>query len=510
MNREHVMSVLYDIALVIGGETSVRPLLTKTVQRILYHTSFPTGLVFLDPPTATGTATIEVRLDAAVGDFGFNRLVGKPLNIPTALLEGPASVIEDPELLRSLTDATRPYGACLRLPIDHEGVILLLAPRLPTTQLPLTHVFQPVMTNLAKALLLCRHNDAFAASLVAERDMAEQSLEETEEKFRSITSVAQDAILMIDDKGMLAYWNPAAERIFGYTAAEAIGNDAHRLIVPERYLQAFEKGFAGFRQTGNGPIIGKTLEIEALRKGGDEFPVELSVSALQLDGRWHAVGILRDITTRKRNEAALRQSEASLRKALLGTIQAVALMVEKRDPHTAGHQLRTARLAVAIAHELGWPADRIEGVRLSAIIHDIGKIYVPTEILSRPGKLNELEIELIRSHSQVGFDIIRNVAFPWPVAQIILQHHERFDGTGYPNHLAGEQIIPEARVLAVADVVEAMTSHRPFRPASSIEEALEEIARDRGTHFDPEVVDACLRVFREHGFSFEELPAGAG
>jgi PAS domain S-box-containing protein/putative nucleotidyltransferase with HDIG domain len=684
MSREQIMSVLYDIALVIGGEVSVRPLLTKTVQRLLYHTSFPTGLVFLDPPDDGGD-TIEATLEVAVGDFGFANRTGQPIALPAALLRGGPEVREAPELLAALATATRPYTVFLRLPIDHCGVVLMLAPRRPGTQLPLTEIFRPVMANLAKAILLCRRNDAYAASLMAERDQAQQSLAESEERFRGMACAAQDAIVMIDDSGCIAYWNPAAERCFGYTAAEAMGRDAHSLIAPERYRQPFREGFAGFRTHGTGPVVGTTIEIEGLRKDGSEFPVEVSISALRLGERWHAVGLLRDISARREAELALRRANRALKtlsgcngilvratdetrllhdicelivgtggyrsawvgyadppdprclrpvasagsdrdyidgldldladnsdargpavrayltgqphlvqdvardaayparrevalqrgiaatialplldgdipfgvlkvyaaerepfgqeevallrelaedlafgivtlrtrgererleaaehegaerlkRALLGTIQAVAVTVEKRDPYTAGHQQRVARLAVAIARELGWPPDQIEGVRLGGMIHDIGKIYVPAEILNRPGRLSELESGIIKRHPEVGYEILADVELPWPVAQIILQHHERLDGSGYPKGLKGDQIIPEARLLAVADSVEAMAAHRPYRAALGLEAGLEEIRQQRGTLYDADMVDACLRVLRERGFSFE-------
>ena len=313
MNRELVMAVLYDIALVIGGEVSVQPLLVKTLQRLLYHTSFPTGLVFLDPPPDDGAATTEVRLDASVGDFGFAGLVGQSMTLPRALLRGAAEVAEAPELLQALPGASRPYRVYLRLPIDHEGVLLLIAPHQPTTQLPLAQVFQPVMANLAKAILLCRRNDLFTEGLVSERNTAQQSLEESEEIFRSINAVAQDAIMLIDDLGYIVYWNPAAERMFGYTADEVLGKELHRLIVPDRYYERFLDGFEQFRRSGGGPIVGSTLEIEALRKGGSEFPVELSISALQLHGRWHAVGILRDISERRNDAIALHLAHRALK-----------------------------------------------------------------------------------------------------------------------------------------------------------------------------------------------------
>ncbi len=497
------MAVLYDIALVIGGEVSVQPLLVKTLQRLLYHTSFPTGLVFLDLPPDDGTATIEVKLDAMVGDFGLTGMVGQSMILPTGLLHGAAELVEAPEWLQALPGASRPYRFCLRLPIEHEGVLLLLAPHLPSTQLPLAHIFQPVMANLAKAILLCRHNDIYAEGLVNERNTARQSLADSEDKFRSINAAAQDAIMLIDDEDHVVYWNPAAERLFGYTVDEVLGQEAHCLIVPQRYRDRFAQGFAHFRSCGEGPVIGKTIEVEALCKDGGEFPVELSISSLKLKGHWHAVGILRDITERRRLEAAEHEHTDRLQRALLGTIQAIALTVEMRDPYTAGHQLRVSRLAVAIATELGWSVEQIEGIRLGAMIHDIGNIYVPSEILNRPGRLSDIEFEIIKRHPQVGYDIIKDVELPWPVAQIILQHHERLDGSGYPNQLVAEQIIPEARVLAVADVVEAIASHRPYRPSRGVDAGLHEVLEYRGTRFDSEVVDACMRLFRERDFTFD-------
>jgi PAS domain S-box-containing protein len=640
----------------------------------------------------------------------------------------------------------------------------------------------------------------------AKKTQAEAALRESEERFRSINAAAQDAVMMIDDDGRLAYWNPAAERILGYRADEALGQEMHRLIAPARYLSAYEKGFAAFRASGEGPVVGKMLEMEAVRKDGREISVELSVSALKLKGRWHAVGMLRDITERRLAEAtraelaalvassrdaiygtdvdgivtvwnagaeqvfgytesevvgrpvtilvpeelahepvqlrqqalrgeavsdfetvrlrkdgrridvaftisplrdasgnaagvsvvardiserkraeeelkrlnwalrALGQSNSALvhaetekdlfqacceaiagtgdyplawiglarddpahsieivavageatryteglavswadapigrgpsgtsirtgvtqvtnnlaestaylpwiararasglassislpinpngavmgalmvygrapdlfgeheiklfeelaadigygigarrtrterdglqqeqlrgverlKAALIGTIGAVALTVEKRDPYTAGHQQRVAELCMAIGRKMDFAEDRLEGLRLGATIHDIGKIYVPAEILNRPGKLSAPEFEMIKSHPQVGYDIVKEVKFPWPVTDMILQHHERLDGSGYPNGLKGDAIIFEARILAVADVIEAMSSHRPYRPGLGIDAALEEIVRNRGRYYDPAVADACADLFRKKEFSW--------
>ena len=181
----------------------------------------------------------------------------------------------------------------------------------------------------------------------------------------------------------------------------------------------------------------------------------------------------------------------------------MALTVEVRDPYTSGHQQRVSSLTTCIAQEMRLPAAQIEGIRIAGIVHDIGKIYIPSEILSKPGRLTENEFNLIKKHSQAGYNILKVVEFPWPVAQTVLQHHERMDGSGYPGQILGKDIILEARILAVADVVEAMASHRPYRPALGIDKALEEISQKKGILYDSEVVDACLKVFKEEGFKFE-------
>jgi HD-GYP domain-containing protein (c-di-GMP phosphodiesterase class II) len=177
------------------------------------------------------------------------------------------------------------------------------------------------------------------------------------------------------------------------------------------------------------------------------------------------------------------------------------ILSELRDPYAAGHERRVAEIAVAIGAELGFDARRQEGLRVAGYLHDIGKITVPTEILSKPGKLSAVEFELIQGHSRASYDILKNVEFPWPVAEVALQHHERVDGSGYPQGLKGEAMLLEARILAVADTVEAMSSHRPYRPELGIDAALAEVERGRGTVYDANVADACLQLFREKGYT---------
>lgn len=623
-------------------------------------------------------------------------------------------------------------------------------------------------------------------------------LKQSEEKFHGLADAAQDAIIMIDDGGRLSYWNAAAERMFGYRFEEVAGKDLHYLLAPVRYRPAYEKGFSQFQQTGTGPVLGKTVEVNAVRKNGVEFPVSLSISALRLHDRWHAVGLVQDITERRRSEELrarlaaivesssvaiigkdldgrvtswnmgaeqiygyraeemigkpinaiaddLRKSESvsliekvrsgeavnryetvrvrkdgrvidvsltispvwdeegrltgvstiasditdrkraerelkavnralktlsggnmalihaadevsllkemcrtvvetggyrfvwvgyareddrmpvepvaslgadggyldamaascavgenrcpeieairsdavqihqdlecnklesawcmqalkrgyksmialplrgggrvlgvlaifsdeadtfaaeevklltemaadlsygitalrarvseekgaeRLKKSMESTIRAIASTIEMRDPYTSGHQQRVAELAAAIGRAMGLDEHRVYGIYLSGIVHDLGKINVPAEILSKPGRLQPVEFELIKAHAKAGHDILKPVDFPWPIAEIVLQHHERLDGSGYPSGLKGDEILLEARIIAVADVVEAISSHRPYRPAFDLAAGLKEIAEYRGTKYDPQVVDTCLRVFDEGSFRF--------
>lgn len=514
---------------------------------------------------------------------------------------------------------------------------------------------------------------------ITDQRAAERALREREEMFHAITTASLDAIVLIDNEERVVHWNPAAERIFGYPAQEAAGRKLHDLVAPERHREKAAAGFAAFRDSGRGPLVGKTLEIEARRRDGSEFPVELSIAALKLKDRWHSVGIVRDITARRRareqaeaarralgslsavNRAVVharrpdrllqqvcdavsaeggyplvwvgrfedrdggrlvpraragpagdgmaplrpdgrspemeavrtgrpvvvddlaaaegfdpgwrertlaqglgscialplrgddvvtgclaiyaarpgafgaaatralladlaedlafglrtlgeRLKRASLERRhqglLVATIGALSTAVEKRDPYTAGHQRRVAELAVAIARKLGLQEDRVDGIRLGGLVHDVGKIYIPAEILNRPGRLTEAEFALIRSHPEVGAEIVRGIDFPWPVRDMILQHHERLDGSGYPGGLRGGAICREARILAVADVVEAMSTHRPYRPALGLGTALQEIEAGRGARYDPDAVDACLTLFRREGFNWQDPDGG--
>lgn len=303
----------------------------------------------------------------------------------------------------------------------------------------------------------------------------------------------KDYIIVLDKSDRVMDLNPAAEQFLGYKISDARG------LSVKQILPQWPDPFAIADQ-----MIESDKEI-VLERGGGQRNYNLSFNiASDPDGHSASkVVLLADITHRKQAEEERRQSAEKILIALKATIESLARTTEIRDPYTAGHQKRVAQLAFAIASEINLPKDKVEAIRIAAVIHDIGKMYIPAEILAKPGKLSECEFNLIRQHPQTSYDILKDIEFPWPIAQIVIQHHERTNGSGYPSGLSGEAIIIEARILAVADVVEAMASHRPYRPALSIDKALEEIIQKKGTLYDADAVDACVRLFTEKGFKFE-------
>ena len=211
-----------------------------------------------------------------------------------------------------------------------------------------------------------------------------------------------------------------------------------------------------------------------------------------------------EIDNRKRMQLEIQHNFENLKKVMNSTVQAISTTIEKRDPYTSGHQQRVADLSRTIAREIGFSENEIEGIYIAAAIHDIGKISIPAEILSKPVQLSDIEISLIQAHSATGYDILKGIEFPWPIAEIVLQHHERLDGSGYPRGLAGDDVLMAARIIGVADVVETMASHRPYRPSIGIDKALEEITQNKGILYEPLVVDACLEIFNNKEF---QLPS---
>ncbi|MCW8841226.1 MAG: PAS domain S-box protein [Gammaproteobacteria bacterium] len=314
----------------------------------------------------------------------------------------------------------------------------------------------------------------------ARREQAEQAVKQSEERLRKMVQTMSDGLVLLDKAGCVLFANAAALQMFNRSAEELIGQELGYPVVSD-----------------------ETFELQLPGAGGRALSVEARLSDADWQGRPASVLTLHDISSRHQLEVEREEHVAVLERTMLETVQSLATAVEKRDPYTAGHQRRVAELAAAIAGEMGLEKERILGIRLGGTIHDIGKIYIPAEILNRPGKLSENEFGLIKAHPQVGYEIIKGVEFPWPVAEMVYQHHERLDGSGYPQGLKGDEITLEARILAVADVVEAITSHRPYRAALGIEVGLEEIRKNRGKFYDPEAVDACLRLFEEERFAWD-------
>ncbi len=213
------------------------------------------------------------------------------------------------------------------------------------------------------------------------------------------------------------------------------------------------------------------------------------------------MGVLQDITEKRRLEEAERDHLHQLKRTLAGTADAVANLMELRDPYTAGHERRVGEIAAAIAEQLGWNEDRQQGLRIAGRLHDVGKIVVPSEILTKPGRLTAVEFELIKTHAERGYEVLKGIEFPWPVAEVARQHHERLDGSGYPRGLRGDEILLEARILAVADVIESMSSHRPYRPALGLQAALAEIEKNAGRLYDKHIAEICVSIFRWDGFA---------
>jgi len=349
------------------------------------------------------------------------------------------------------------------------------------------------LTALAIVLIPGGAGAWFLAHIIGRHEILKEQMEFNVQLF----SAATDSVMVHELNGKCIYANDEACRSHGYEEEELARIKFYELNAPE-YINTVEAKIEELMDKGQ-----LTFESAHVCKNNPLMPVEVKSRIIKAGGRKLILSVIHDITERKRTEEELRQTSERLQKAIEGTINAVALTTEFRDPYTAGHQHRVAKLACVIARELGLTEDQIEGVRVAGALHDIGKISVPAEILSRPGRLRQNEINLVRDHAQVGYDLLNKIEFPWPVAQIVFQHHERMDGSGYPLGISGGEILLEAQIMGVADVVEAMASHRPYRPALSIEDALLEILQQRGILYSPEVVDACIKLFIRKGFTFE-------
>lgn len=347
--------------------------------------------------------------------------------------------------------------------------------------------------------------------------------EAPELKYNTLAETILDGILVIDFRGMILYGNKAAAKMFGFNEPkEAIGRNIFWFISPGYRTKAIKALVEVYK--GNWGFLSS---YKVINKNKDSFWVETLGRKVFYQGRSAELFIIRDITERKEMEEALYEAKKDLEKKVEerthklkianeklkesfkkverlfnGTIEALASAVKAKDTYTAGHQRRVARLASTIAREMNIPEDRIDGIYMAAVIHDIGKIHVPARVLNKIKPLTKEEFDIINKHARFGYDILKAIEFPWPVAKIVYQHHERINGSGYPLGLSGKDILLEAKILAVADVVEAISCERPYRKALGIETALKEITEKQGVFYDPQVVSACIAVFKNNKFHF--------
>ena len=313
--------------------------------------------------------------------------------------------------------------------------------------------------------------------------------------FSLLYALSPDAIMLLDEKSFFDC-NPATLKMFGCNQrSDFIGKHPSQFSPltqsngRDSMVEANEKITEAMKNGSN------LFEWMHCRLDGSIFPAEVLLVAFEKDGKLVLQATVRDITRRKNDENQIAIDVVKLNSALAGLIATMSKAMELRDPYTAGHQTRVANIACQIAKELGWGADQIQGLRMAALVHDIGKIAIPAEILTKPSKLSEFEEKLMEEHASHSYELLKDIDFPWDIADMVHQHHERLDGSGYPQHLRGNAILPEARVLAVADTIEAMSTHRPYRPALGLPAAIDEIKSLAGTKLDKEFVDAAVRLF---------------
>jgi len=331
---------------------------------------------------------------------------------------------------------------------------------------------------------------------ITERKLAEKNLQESEERYRVVVENAFEAIIITQGTKVVFANNAAAEQI-GYSKEVLTSGDFTKFIHPDDRNMVVDYSTKRL----NGENVPSIYSFRIITHEGKIKWAELNATVIEWNKKPATLNFLNDITERKLLKEERIAGYNRIKKTLQATVQSIAFLVETKDPYTSGHQQRVAQLAVAIAQEMGLSSDQQDFVYTASIIHDLGKVSVPSELLSKPTKLTDVEFNLIKTHSPSGYNILKDIDFPWPVADAVLQHHERMNGSGYPNQLRGDSILPEARILAVADVVEAISSHRPYRLSLGIDFALDEISKNKGILYDSNVVDACLKLFKEKHFA---------
>lgn len=400
----------------------------------------------------------------------------------------------------------------------YDGFLALEEVRAGNTEIPFVFVSGAIGEDLAIEALKRGATDCVNKNYLGKLPSAvRRAMDEAEEKRLHRRSVevlervrkrnllildsAADGIAGLDSEWRFVFINRSALAMLGYVVDELFGESFNTVLVNEHDNGGafpFERVFDGLSSPSSMPVT-----VQLKKRDGGVFPAELTISTVtDHSGAVDRVVSFRDITERLRAEDEIGNSYKRMRKTLFDGVYAISQALEFRDPYTSGHQKRVADLSVAIASSIGMSADDVDGIYMCGIVHDIGKIHVPAEILSRPSRLTEIEFAIIKVHSESGYQILKNIDFPWPIAEAVYQHHERLDGSGYPRGLSGDEIITVARIITVADVVEAMASHRPYRPALGTEAALAEIKKNAGKLYEGDIVEACLSLFGE-GFAFK-------
>ncbi len=431
-----------------------------------------------DHPSARrrgGSAALELALGEGI--VGTVAATGKPMRVPDVSRE-PVYRMGDSETRSELT-------VPLRVGDQIIGVINSESTALDAFTEDDEHLLMALAGQVAPTLARLRTMEA---------------IRDSEEKYRALYEDNPSTYLTIDARGTILSVNEFGAQQLGYSAEELVGRPVESIFHPDERAEAL--GRLTQRLAGPGKVA--HWERRQVRKDGQVRWVKESARSVRgSTGEPVVLAVCEDITERRRAEEQARESVRKLERLLDETVQTLAAVVEVKDPYTSGHQRRVVRIAAAVADEMGLPVERAKSLRVAGLLHDIGKIQVPAEILAKPGSLSEAEKSIIRTHSEVGYRLLKGISFEWPVAEIVLQHHERMDGSGYPGGLKGGKILLEARILGVADVVEAISSHRPYRPAFGLDYALAEIESLAGSVYDADVVRACLRLFRDKGFSID-------
>lgn len=442
----------------------------------------------------------------------------KIAHLGTFIFDTSSGLLKTSELMDELVGVDKTYNRSLQEwtalihPEDRDMMIDFLRNELIAKKLEGEKEFRIVRKNDGKIRWLYIHNNVDVNAKgevirirgtsqdITQRKQMENSLRRSEELFRNSFENAHVGVSLVSSEGNFLRVNNELCNILGYPIGELIVIKFNDITLEEdKHI-----GQSYLRRMIDGEIDNASFEKRYVRKNGQVIWVFLSIAAIRDDeGNFsHFIVYTQDISEQKKYEEKIEQNNMQLRETFKGAINLLALAGEQRDPYTAGHQERVAKLAVAIAKKMGLDEHTIEGINIAGIIHDVGKMSVPVELLSKPTKLTELEYSIIKTHSQSGYQILSKVDFPWPIADIVYQHHEHLDGSGYPRGLKSDEILIEAKILAVADVVEAMSSNRPYRASMGITAALEEISNKKDVYYDPGIVETCKKLFIEEAFNF--------